>query len=64
MKPEQTFRDFMATAFDKGAYATDDLIAFLLPLFREVFGLHEEGLVAPFEREEALFVSRNRLDID
>jgi predicted DNA-binding WGR domain protein len=52
-----SFASFLFTAFDKGDYSTDDAIAFVLPLFRKVLGFHEAGLVAPFEKEEALFVS-------
>lgn len=58
------FHQFLETAFDKGNYATDDVIAFLAPLFEEVLSFHETNLVAPFERENALFITDNRLDID
>jgi hypothetical protein len=58
------FKQFIGTAFDRGDYATDDVIAFLLPLFKEVLGFHEEGRVAPFEREESLFITDHHLDID
>jgi superfamily I DNA and/or RNA helicase/predicted DNA-binding WGR domain protein len=60
----QPFSRFLESAFDNGDYATDDIIAFLLPLFREVLGFHEAGLVAPFEKEDALFITGNSLDID
>ncbi|GGB11180.1 AAA domain-containing protein [Puia dinghuensis] len=59
-----SFASFLSTAFDKGDYSTDDTIAFVLPLFREVLSFHEAGLVAPFEKEEALFVNSDLLDID
>ncbi|HEY4109658.1 AAA domain-containing protein [Puia sp.] len=58
------FARFLATAFDKGDYSTDDTIAFALPLFREVLSFHEAGLVGAFEKEEALFVTEGVLDID
>jgi predicted DNA-binding WGR domain protein/DNA polymerase III delta prime subunit len=58
------FNRFLETAFDNGNYATDDVIAFVMPLFEEVLGFHEGGLVAPFEKEESLFITDNRLDID
>jgi superfamily I DNA and/or RNA helicase/predicted DNA-binding WGR domain protein len=58
------FNVFLPTAFDKGDYSTDDSIAFVMPLFREVLSYHEAGLVGPFEREEALFVTDGLLDID
>ena len=58
------FTAFLRTAFDKGDYSTDDVLAFVLPLFKEVLRLHEAGLVAPFEREEALVVTNGVLQID
>jgi predicted DNA-binding WGR domain protein len=60
----QSFRQFLKTAFDNGDYATDDVIAFVLPLCKEVIAFHEAGLVAPFENEHTLFITDNRLDID
>jgi len=58
------FNVFLPTAFDRGDYSTDDSIAFVMPLFREVLSFHEAGLVGPFEREEALFLTAGVLDID
>ena len=58
------FHHFLQTAFDNGNYATDDVIAFLLPLFEEVLSFHESNQVAPFEKEEGLFITNNRLDIE
>ncbi len=45
-------------------YSTDDTIAFVLPLFKLVLGIHETGFVAPFEREDALFTTDGVLDVD
>jgi superfamily I DNA and/or RNA helicase/predicted DNA-binding WGR domain protein len=58
------FNQFLNTAFDNGNYATDDVIAFVLPLFEEVLTFHEAGQVAPFQNENALFISDGKLDID
>lgn len=58
------FKQFLRTAWDNGDYTTDDVIAFVLPLFQEVCSLHELGRVAPFGKEEALFVTDHALDID
>jgi len=61
MEPGRTsFTDFLFTAFDKGDYSTDDVIAFVLPLFREVLHFHELGLVAPFEKDDALFITEGK----
>ncbi len=59
-----TFRTFLETAFDNGKYATDDVIAFVFPLFEEVLSFHELNKVGPFNKEETLFITDNRLDID
>ncbi len=59
-----TFRTFLKSAFDKGDYATDDVIAFVLPLFEELLSFHELNQVASFENEDSLFITENRLDID
>ncbi len=58
------FYRFLETAFDNGNYATDDVIAFVMPLFEEVLSFHEAGLVGAFENDDALFITGNRLDID
>ncbi len=58
------FQTFLETAFENGNYATDDVIAFVLPLFQEVIGFHEVGAVAPFDNPSSLFITENRLDID
>lgn len=52
-----SFETFLLSAFEQGDYSTDDAIAFVLPLFRRVLGLHEAGLVAPFDRDGAFFVT-------
>ena len=59
-----SFEAFLLTAFDQGDYSTDDAIAFVLPLCRKVLGFHEAGLVAPFERADALFLRGRILDMD
>ena len=58
------FHQFLETAFENGNYATDDVIAFVIPLFEEVLSFHEISRVGPFEREDALFMTDDRLDID
>lgn len=62
--PRIPFTAFLRTAFDKGDYSTDDVLAFVFPLFKAVLLLHELGLVAPFETEEALFVADGVVKID
>src|SRR5262245_14990485 len=64
MENREIFKDFLISAFEKGQYATDDVIAFVLPLFEEVLSFHENNQVAPFEREDSLFITDLRIDID
>src|ERR1700722_865249 len=65
MEPtRRRFKDFLSTAFEKGDYSTDDIIAFVLPLFKKISGLHEAGLVAPFGNDDALYVIANTAGID
>ncbi|MCX6320094.1 MAG: AAA domain-containing protein [Bacteroidetes bacterium] len=63
-KTRQYFQQFLSTAFDNGQYATDDVIAFVLPLFEEVLSFHEASLVAPFENPQSLFITDHHADID
>ena len=58
------FAAFLTTAFDRGDYATDDVIAIVLPLFRQVLAFHEDGLVAPFERPDTLFLADRHLEME
>ena len=58
------FHQFLETAFDNGNYATDDVIAFVLPLFQEVLSFHEARQVGSFKNENCLFITDDRLDID
>src|ERR1700722_3461801 len=65
MEPtRRRFKDFLSTAFEKGDYSTDDVIAFVLPLFKKISDLHEAGLVAPFGNDEALYVIGNIAGMD
>lgn len=59
-----SFRQFLQTAFQHGAYSTDDVIAAVLPLFRTVQSLHDASLVAPFDNENALQAQTRTITID
>ncbi|HXB32065.1 MAG TPA: DUF4011 domain-containing protein, partial [Puia sp.] len=59
-----SFEAFLLSAFDQGDYSTDDVIAFVLPLFRKVLGFHEAGLVAPFEYPDAAFLNEMEFELD
>ena len=64
MSAHTTFQQYLQTAFTTGPWASEEVIAFVLPLFEEVLSLHENGLVAPFEKPDALFITDGRPDID
>ncbi|WP_341843785.1 AAA domain-containing protein [Chitinophaga caseinilytica] len=59
-----SFRQFLQTAFQHGPYTTDDVIAAVLPLFRDVQALHDEGLVAPFGPESAIQATARTLRLN
>ena len=65
MEPQHlSFRAFLDTAFTNGSFPTDDVIAFVLPLFRQVLELHEAGCVAPFDRPDALHLQDHHLALE
>lgn len=64
MTTNNSFRQWLPTAFDNGLWSTDDIVAFLLPLFEEVQSFHENGLVGPFGQAGALYLTNGKLDID
>ncbi|RPE08202.1 DUF4011 domain-containing protein [Chitinophaga lutea] len=53
-----SFRQFLKTAFQHGAYTTDDVIAAVLPLFKSVQRIHDAGLVAAFDQDALLADNR------
>ena len=59
-----TFQQFLLSSFTNGAWATDEIVAFVLPLFEEVLSFHEAEQVAPFENQDTVFITDGRLDID
>ncbi|GEP98600.1 AAA domain-containing protein [Chitinophaga cymbidii] len=58
------FPQFLQTAFQHGAYTTDDVIAAVLPLFKTVQAVHDAGLVAAFDQEDILQVHDRTVTID
>ena len=61
MKETIQFRIFLNTAFDGGLYTNDDLIAFVLPLFKETARAHDQGLVGPFGHAGSLGVKEGHV---
>lgn len=51
-----SFREFLSNRLESGPFATDDLLATFLPLFRQVHQSHEAGAVAPLQGLEAIHV--------
>jgi predicted DNA-binding WGR domain protein len=58
-RPPQTFLESLRAR--GGALATDDALACLLPLFRQVLDTHAAGRVAPLEGVEQLLVEESRV---
>ena len=46
---EAPFLDFLRAGIERGGFATDDVLAAALPLWRQVLAVHREGRVAPLE---------------
>ena len=49
-----TIQELIDFSRERGGLETDDVLAALLPLFRQVADCHEHGLVAPLRGIEAL----------
>ncbi len=54
-------QQFLKTRFADGGFSTEDTLASLLPLFRQVHETHEAGKVAPFDGIETLQVEGVRV---
>ena len=52
-----TVQSLIDLAREREGLSTDDVLASLLPLFRQVAACHERGLVAPLQGLEALVTS-------
>jgi superfamily I DNA and/or RNA helicase/predicted DNA-binding WGR domain protein len=59
-----TFQQYLQSAYTTGAWSTDEVIEFVLPLFEEVLNFHENGQVGSFEKPDTIFLTNGRLDID
>jgi predicted DNA-binding WGR domain protein len=51
------FLQFLEAGLAKGGFETDDVLAALLPLFKQVRAAHEAGLVAPLDGLQKLIVT-------
>jgi len=60
-KNVQSVSVFLKDGVDRGGFETDDVLAAVLPLMREVLERHDEGQVAPLVGNESLKVSHNVL---
>lgn len=54
------FTTFLTTGIDRGGFETEDVLAAVLPLMREVLALHEKGDVAPLRGVSGLRVIEDR----
>ena len=46
---EQPLLKLLREGLEKGGFETDDVLAIVLPLFRQTLSLHEQGFVAPLD---------------
>ncbi len=51
------FLTFLEAGVAQGGFATDDVLAALLPLLKQVLAVHEAGLVAPLEGVQDLLIA-------
>lgn len=58
-----TYQQYLLTHKHDYYPATEDIIAFILPLFEEVLSFHLEGKVAPFENSSNILIHEDSLDI-
>jgi hypothetical protein len=56
-----TFQELIDLARERDGLSTDDVLASLLPLFRQVAACHEQGLVAPLRGIDSLRVDEQYL---
>jgi predicted DNA-binding WGR domain protein len=54
---DNPFLKFLEAGVARGGFETDDVLAALLPLMKQVLGAHEAGLVAPLQGVQDLFVT-------
>ena len=57
--PTTPFLALLHRGFARGGFETDDTLAILLPLFRQVAGAHDRGLVAPLQGTAHLLIAGN-----
>ncbi|MEJ1971149.1 MAG: AAA domain-containing protein [Lacunisphaera sp.] len=56
-----TFLDFLRQGCTAGGFGTDDVLAAMLPLLRQVGAAHEQGLVAPLDGPDEIKAEELRL---
>ena len=55
------FPEYLTQRLEAGGFTTEDALASVLPLFRQVAAAHRAGLVAPLQGVNAIHVDNNRL---
>ncbi|HEU4887353.1 MAG TPA: DUF4011 domain-containing protein, partial [Thermoanaerobaculia bacterium] len=58
------FLDFLRDRLEKSGFTTEDALASVLPLFRQVADAHDAGLVAPLDGVERLIVNGVAIGFD
>lgn len=60
MDASSPFTTFLNTGIDRGGFETDDVLAAILPLMREVLSIHEAGDVAPLRGLQFIVLNDDR----
>src|SRR5882672_10012190 len=55
------FTEYLNHRLEVGGFTTEDALASVLPLVRQVAAVHRAGLVAPLQGVNAIHVENNRL---
>jgi hypothetical protein len=56
-----SFNEYLSHRLESGGFTTEDALASVLPLLRQVAAVHHAGLVAPLQGINAIHVENNRL---
>src|SRR5687767_8094472 len=64
MSEPAPFLVFLRRGNEAGGFATDDVLAAILPLIQQIAAAHERGMVAPLDGIDALRVEEGRLRLE
>lgn len=59
-----TYKEFLQDGIDRGGFMMDDIIAALVPLFKKVKSVHDEGKVVKLNRHDKLYIDQSAITFD